>query len=186
MNNYRKLVESLAQSNEDRLFLNTDEEHALIVCVQIFKKAQNIIRIFAGCLCKHVGNEPEYIEALSDFIERGGVLHILLNEFDETCAASSPLFKRLSYYVSENRPIEVKRTDLKPYLASDPTKQNVHFTIGDESSYRIETNTRDRAAECNFNNPVIAKNTADFFDSLFSREDSINIDVVKLVGNGAK
>ena len=94
---YKEFVRSIYKSGENRTFLNSDEDHALDVLVQLFQTAQSKVRIFAGCLCKHVGNEPEYVIALSEFIERGGTLHILLNAFDEECARNSNLYKRLAY-----------------------------------------------------------------------------------------
>ena len=61
---YRDFVRYLAETKDTRIFLNSDEDHALEVLVQLFKTAQNNIRIFAGRLYEHVGNKPEYIEAL--------------------------------------------------------------------------------------------------------------------------
>ena len=176
----------MALSNEDRMFLNSDEDHALDVLVQLFQLSEKQIRIFAGCLCKHVGNKPEYVVALSEFIERGGTLYILLNAYDEECAKTSNLYKRLAYYKSLKKPIIIKKTSAKPYLTGDPAKKEVHFTVGDKKAYRIETDVNKRTAECNFNNPRIATNTADFFDNLFNKEDSIEIDLIKLFEDGNK
>ncbi|SEO61754.1 hypothetical protein SAMN02910431_04617 [Bacteroides sp. AR20] len=180
MDTYRKFVSTLATAHSNRVFLNSDKEHALIVLIELFKNAKSKLRIFAGSLCHHVGNTSEYVEALSDFIERGGSVDILLNNFDIDGAKRSNLFKRLAYYVSEGKPINVKTTTVKPYLANDTEKKPIHFTIGDESSYRIETNTEERTAECNFNNPVVARNTAEFFDELFNLTESVTINLTEL------
>lgn len=180
---YRDFVSLLAKSGEDRVFLNSNEDHALDVLVQLFKISNKHIRIFAGCLCKHVGNMPEYIIALSEFVERNGVLDILLNSYDENSAKTSNLYKRLAYYKAMGKPINVKKTSVRPYLNDDPDKKEVHFTIGDSKSYRIETDVEARTAECNFNNPPIAKATEDFFDELFNSENSTIIDIVKLFEN---
>ena len=181
---YKEFVRSVYASGENRTFLNSDENHALDVLVQLFQSAQSKVRIFAGCLCKHVGNEPEYVIALSEFIERGGTLHILLNAFDEECARNSNLYKRLAYYISTGRPVVIKTTNAHPYRTSDPLKKEVHFTIGDDKAYRIETDIENRTAECNFNNPNLAKATADFFDSLFVRDDAKDLDITKLFNDG--
>ena len=89
----------------------------------------------------------------------------------------------MAYYKSLNMPIVIKETSAKPYLTGDSDKKEVHFTVGDKKAYRIETDVERRTAECNFNNPRIATNTADFFDGLFSRDDSKEIDIVKLKDN---
>ena len=181
---YELFLQDVAAIGENRTFLNSSEEHAVSVLVKIFQISNTTIRIFAGCLYEHVGNDPAYIIALSEFVERGGKLYILLNKFDEDKAKSSNLYKRLAYYKSLGKPVFVKGTSAHPYRKNDPDKKEVHFTIGDEKSYRIETDIEKRTAECNFNNPTLAKDTADFFDFLFTREDSEEIDIIRLFDNG--
>lgn len=180
---YRDFVTFLAKSGDNRTFLNSDEDHALDVLVQLFQIAQSTVRIFAGSLCHHVGNKSEYVIALSEFIERGGELRILLNNYNEEFAKTSNLYKRLAYYKSQGKPVTVKTTNSKPYRTGDPEKREVHFTIGDEKAYRIETDIEKRTAECNFNNPELAKSTAEFFDMLFNREDAKEINLLKLFGD---
>lgn len=180
MNNYKDFVSILARDHVDKLFLNSDKEHALVVLVEIFKNAHNTLRIFAGSLCKEVANSPEYVEALSDFIERGGTVRILLNNYDEKLAINSNLFKRLAYYTSEGRDILVRQNPAKPYLKNDPAKKEIHFTVADEVAYRIETDITLRTAECNFNNPAMAKGIVLFFDNLFLQDASVEINLTTL------
>lgn len=180
---YRKFVSSLAIGDGvDRVFMNSDEEKALIVLVELFKSAKTKVRIFAGSLYHSVGNKLEYLIALSEFLERGGELRVLLNDYNEEAAKTSNLYKRLAYYKSKGKPIFIKTTNSRPYRTGDPEKKEVHFTIGDEKSYRIETDIEKRTAECNFNNPVLAKTIADFFDMLFDKEDTKEIQLLKLFG----
>lgn len=179
-NNYKKFIRTLAEKQDPRTFLNSDEEHALDVFVEFFRIAKHVVRIFAGCLCKHVGNKNEYVVAISEFIERGGELKILLNDYDENAARVSSLYKRLAYYKEKGYPIEVRRTTAKPYLTSDPEKKPIHFTAVDDLAYRLETDIEHRTAECSFNNPSLAHAIADFFDSLFTREGVEEVDIVAL------
>ena len=58
----------------------------------MFNIATDTIRIFAGCLCEHVGNQQEYIQALSNFVERGGRIRILLNNYKEDLICASNLY----------------------------------------------------------------------------------------------
>ena len=178
--NYKVFVRQLAESNDPRTFLNSDEEHALDVFVTLFQTAQHSLRIFAGCLCKHVGNKNDYVVALSEFIERGGKLTILLNDFDENAARNSNLYKRLAYYITKGYPVVVKKTSARPYLTSDPNKKPIHFTVADGKAYRLETDIEQRTAECSFNNPLMAKAISDFFDKLVDRDDAEVIDIVAL------
>ena len=154
--------------------------------MRIFQTAEKEVRIFAGCLCHHVGNKQEYIIALSEFLERGGSLKILLNKYDKEVAKTSGLYKRLAYYKEQKFPVEVKETTAHPFLTNDPDRKEVHFTVADEKSYRIETDIEKRTAECNFNNSELAKGIIKFFDGLFVREDAKEIDLIKLFEDGNK
>lgn len=174
---YKVFVHTLARNSEDRIFLNSDEDKAIIVLVQLIQNTQQELRIFAGNLCNHIGDNTDYIIAISEFVERGGVVRILLNNYDSTCAKNSNLFKRLAYYIAQGKNILIKETNTKPYRTSDVEKKEVHFTVGDHMAYRIETDIEKRTAECNFNSPQVAKGIADFFDELFEVEESKDIDI---------
>ena len=180
MTTYKEYVSFLAQNKIDKNFINSDQEHALAVFVNLFKNAQEIVRIFAGCLASKVSNDSEYIIAISDFIEQGGTLKILLNKFDEIAAKNSNLIKRLSFYKYQGKPIFIKKTDAKPYYASDPEKNEIHFTVVDALAYRIETDIETRTADCNFNNEPLAKNIAALFDKVFDDPDSVDVDLISL------
>lgn len=171
MKNYITYISQLAQNKSNVEFLNSDEDHALSVLVQIIKSAQTTLRIFAGALCSAVPSNPEYISALSDFIEKGGKLTIALNAFSPEDATNSNLFKRLAYYIELGKDIHIYSTDAHPYLVSDPLKNEIHFTIGDNCSYRVETDIERKTAKCNFNNPEAAANLIDFFDKVISNPD---------------
>lgn len=177
---YSDFVRSLAQSGENRTFLNSDEDKAIEVMINLFHVSNEEVRIFAGNLCNNVGNNPDYIIALSEFIERGGKLFILLNNYNEGLAKSSNLYKRLAYYISIDKDVHIKSTPAHPYLVGDQDKKEVHFAIGDKKAYRIETDIVQRSANCNFNNPAVAEGMADFFDSLFERDDAQEVDITNL------
>lgn len=178
MNDFKNMVSRLATMGENRVFLNSSEEHAIVVLSEMFKVAQENIRIFAGCLYEHVGNSPEYIQALSDFIERNGTVKILLNKFTADEAKKSNLFKRLAYYQAIGHSVEVRITEAKPYLAKDEDKKEVHFTIVDEKAYRIETDIEQRAAACNFDGKALAKSFATFFDELFQSATEVKLNEI--------
>lgn len=174
---YKVFVHTLARNSEDRIFLNSDEDKAVVVLVQLIQNAQQELRIFAGNLCNQVGDNPDYIIAISEFVERGGVIKILLNNYNAVCVQNSNLFKRLAYYIAQGKNILIKETNAKPYRTSDIERKEIHFTIGDHASYRMETDIEKRTAECNFNSPQVAKGIADFFDGLFEAEESKDIDI---------
>lgn len=181
---YRQFVASLATGDGiNRVFMNSDEDKALVVLVELFKSAKTIVRIFAANLCQHVGNQKDYIEALSDFIEKGGEVRILINQYDKDTAVQSDLYKRLAYYKSEGKPVYLKMTTIKPYYINDESKKEVHFTIADSKGFRIETDTEKRTARCNFNNPEEAAGVVKFFDEVFEKSADINLKELFGYGN---
>lgn len=184
ISDYSKFVGGLAKNKENRIFLNSDEEHGLIVYINLLKTAKNQIRIFAGRLCEHIGNKPEFVEAISDFIERGGTVSILLNNYDEKTIVKSPLFMRLAYYISEKKSISIKKTEVTARLGSNG---QVHFAIADNTAYRLETDIVERTAQCNFNNATIAAKLIEVFDEVFnSNEYSQEINLMSLFAYDVK
>ncbi len=179
---YKRFVKQLGENNDGRIFLNSDPDHAVVVTEQIFRQSKEEVRVFAKNLCRTIGNTPEYISALSDFIEKGGKVRILLNGYEEGCAKGSNLYKRLAYYKSQGKDIIVKTTTAIPYRADDEEQKEIHFTIGDKKAYRIEIDTECRSAECSMNNVDIATKMADFFDELFDKPDTNEVNILNLFG----
>lgn len=176
MKTYIEYISQLSYNKVDKDFANSDDEHAIEVLVKIFEQSKEIIRIFAGSLCNNtVSNSPKYIAALSDFIERGGQVEIAINSFNEEYIKQSNLFKRISYYLTEDKQIHIYKTDAKPYLTNDIDKKEVHFTIGDSIAFRLETDIDKRTAVCNFNNPERAKILIEFFEKIKESSQTINL-----------
>jgi hypothetical protein len=186
MDKYKEFVRFLSENRVRKEFLNSDQEHALSVFINLFGQASKIVRIFAGCLSVELSNRPEYIVAISDFIERGGDVRILLNKYDESLIIKSNLMRRLSYYssIEEYREhIKIKSTKKKFFYVEDPDKKELHFTVVDENAYRIETDVEERSATCNFNNPENAKVLVKLFDELYESIEPAQIDLSSILAN---
>ena len=181
MMTYKEYVSYLSSNRMNETFLNSDQAHALDVFINLFNGAQQSIRIFAGCLTSEVSNKPEYISSISDFIDKGGELKVLLNKFNVSEAAKSDIIKRLYFFKSLGKRISIKKTLLKPYKASDPDEKEIHFTVVDGTAYRVETDVEERTAECNFNNPSMAIKLTELFDSMFDDKDSVDVDFDSLI-----
>lgn len=178
LDKYRAFVKDLSDNECDKVFLNSSPEHAVVVVAQIFRQSKDTVRIFAHNLIRTIGEKYDYIVALSEFIERGGAVRILLNGFDANLAKNSSLYSRLYYFATCNRNIQIKTTNVHPYLTGDENQKEIHFTIGDKKAFRIETDTKEVLAECNMNGTKVATQFADFFDGLFndgSKTSNVNL-----------
>lgn len=181
MQNYSLFVKSLAKQQVNQVFLNSDEDKMISVFVEIFNSSSDIVRIFAGNLCNLSTESSIYIEALSDFIERKGKLRVLLNDFDIIKTQQTNLYKRLAYYKAEGADIEIKATSVNPYvIAQNGERVNVHFSIGDNKSYRLENDTVNITAICNMHDPDTANEFVAVFDKIFDSERSIVVDLAAI------
>lgn len=177
---YKEFVHCQALFKTGINFLNSDEDKMKTVYVEMLNNAKSEFRIFAGTLACDVTNSSDFIETLSDYIERGGCLHILLNNYNEDAVLQSQLFKRLAYYKSIGRDIVVKISLDHPYILTAEGRKDVHFALGDRNSYRLETDIEKRTAICNMNNPEKAVKFVNFFDQLFAKPENTEIDLAKL------
>lgn len=177
---YKIFIHDLAKNGIDKAFLNSDSEKMKTVYIEMLNHSEKEFRIFAGLLCNEVTSSQEYINAMSSFVERNGVLRILLNQYKEDNIKESSLFKRLAYYKSCGYDIIVKETDDKPYINLNGREVKVHVAIGDKKSYRLEFDTENRRAMCNMNNTGKAAEFADFFDKCFNESYTEEIDLIQL------
>lgn len=180
MEKYREYVRQLADTKTNKMFINSDDEHAIEVFINLFRNAQKELRIFAACLCNPVTNDPGYIKEISNFIDRDGKLFILLNDFKKEKALEQNIMRRLAYYQSIGMPIHIKATEAKPYFESDPQRKEIHFTIADNSGYRIETDIEKRTAKVNFNDEYLAQSYSDFFDKIFKDPQSKELNLASI------
>lgn len=177
MNTYKKFVHNLAENRINKVFLNSDNAKMLSVFQEMFEHSDSEFRIFAGDLCNETTGSKEYIESISNFIEKKGRLYILLNDFRQERAVTHNLYKRLAYYQSLGEyHIFIKSTRSK-ILYNDEV---AHLAIGDHCSYRIETDIEKRTAICNMSSPEYSEKLVSLFDGLFSDEGNLVVDLVKI------
>jgi hypothetical protein len=168
---YRKAVEFFAKSKTDNLMFNSGNEHAAIIFSNIFLNSSSCVKIFAGNLHNEVTEKPEYINSIIGFLQqKDSKLDILLDGFDGLDGRQdSQLFKKLFFFKEK---IVVKSTKVKFHVTrktEDGTKKDhIHFCTGDSQMYRLEIDTTNRTARCNFNDPPFVKILNNLFDTAFS------------------
>lgn len=186
MNTYKNFVHNLAERNINKIFLNSDNTKMLSVFQEMFEHSNSEFRIFAGDLCNETTGSKEYIESISNFIEKKGCLYVLLNNFHQEQAVLHNLYKRLAYYQSLGSYNVFIKSTKKQILYNG---EIAHLAIGDRRSYRIETDITKRTAICNMSAPEYSEKLVSFFDGLFNDQDNLEIDLVKIFNlnkNGIK
>lgn len=170
MDDYRKAVEYYASNHLNYLFHNKGPEHAKIIFENIFKVANEHIRIAANNLWNtEVVNTQEYIDALRTFLDKpNSKLDIILtNEpnWNEVKAdEANNIYKLLLNYKSK---VRIKTGEGKNFRKTD-TNQIVHLCTADDSIYRLEDNIDERTAICNFKDEKTVSELNKIFDGVFN------------------
>ncbi len=159
---YIKEVFYLFNEKLNRPFLNSDSAHAKIVLPLLFLGAKTELRILARSLSNDVADSEGYIEAISHFIEQeNSKLTIILTDY--TGINNGPLFQKLSSYKKQGKDITILESTSKILGGNN---NEINFTIGDNNSYRIEFDTENRKAICNFNDSSRAESYINYFDRI--------------------
>lgn len=171
LTSYSKSIEKLALERSRETFLNSGKDHAAIVMGSIFKYSKEHVRVFAGNFCGEVSSQSVYLDGLKYFIQHGGKVTIILEEYQR--ANNPALFDLLaiSKFFKEDK-INVFITDKKVVGANG---NKIHFTIGDNSIYRLEEDTENYAARGSFNNESEVKSLLELFDDIQKHSSVVDI-----------
>ena len=143
LDSYEKAVEYNADNKINTVFYNKDKQHAIIVFNAIFRHAKNSIFIAAGNLNNDVTSNQKYLVGIRKFLSLDNAkLHILVSEIKEE---GNALFNLLKEYKDK---VCIKCSDGKMF--TNQKNDIIHFCVADGCMYRIENDTKERCASCNF------------------------------------
>jgi len=172
---YISYISQLAHENKSVVFFNSGPKHASFVMSTIFSKAKHTVKIFAGNLDGPVSKNRQYKEELEDFLNRDGKLEILLQEYN--IEKEFNLKNMLSYHLlSGNMNIKIKKVNAT--VIDTRNNKEVHFSVADDTMYRLETDLKKYIAEGNFNDKVAVKNLVSTFDKMYQDNSSIEINLI--------
>lgn len=168
---YAKDVEEKASSASDYLFHNEGNEHALIICKNIFRTASNQIRIAANQLYNdEIVNKEEYIENMKSFLDKEGTK---LNVIITTAPSRENVHHDNTFYgmIYDHPAYKEGRVVIK--VGDGKTFKNeqgvvVNFCTGDNRMYRFEDNIEKRTAIANFNDSNTTNGLIAKFDGVFN------------------
>jgi hypothetical protein len=169
MDTYKNYIKDLANSGSDAVFYNSGPQHAALVMGTIFENSDKCVKICAGNFSGEISNSSEYRNGLEIFLRKGGKLQILLQEEKLNNLKKEPeLFDFLRFY-SIIKPNNIVIKTHKSKFIND--EDEVHFTIGDDKMYRLETNIEKFTAVGNFNDNKTAALLTKLFDEVFESTD---------------
>ena len=164
MEQYKKAVQEFANKQEDYTFPNKGASHAVIVLEELFNNSKEI---------KFFSNKLDYdilktiFSSIKNFIKNGGVLELIL---DEPNIVNNDI---VTYLCEKNVSIKIANDEFRNSVKKLSTQDDIyHFAIGDNKSFRIEIDTQEYKAICNFNNPEISQKFVSVFDDFFNKLDN--------------
>lgn len=167
--NYDHAVEYFAQNSIDSQFDNEGPEHAATVLTQMLKHS-NEMRIFSGTFNSEVTNKTYFMKELDKFINEKKELYLILEQLPEKEKQSSALKKVIEYSKTGAYNVQYKIANpkfIEKLENSFTSNRALHFAIGDDQSFRVETDFENYKARCNFNDKVISGKLKNIFDTYF-------------------
>lgn len=177
---YREAVAYFAEFRKADIIHNLGNEHAGIIFTNLFNQSHDQLRIVAGSLTSQISQTDEYLSALKGFLSKEDTkLYIILDSIIDHSGNknNSELenFKssRLSELLKDfQNKVKITLSSKRFYINIDNKPKPIHFAVGDDSMYRLETDIKQRQAECSFNDPTFAKILSDSFDELYKEMSS--------------
>jgi hypothetical protein len=151
---YRQSVALLAKGGLNLEFNNKDERHAVFVMTELFKNAQQSIKIFTGSFSGEISNQPGYWNEL-----KNGILNS--DKKVEVIFENEPNSK--SICLEGLKKLKAQGRDVSLCVLTEDYRKLVqennigHFTIGDDTMFRYETDKIKFTAFCNFDDKDVVK-----------------------------
>ena len=167
--NYDHAVEYFAQNLIDSQFDNEGPEHAATVLTQMLKTSDEI-RIFSGIFNGDVTSKTFFMKELDKFINEKKELYLILENLPEEAKQSKALKKVINYSKTGAYNVKYKIADtkfIKQLENSFTSNRALHFAIGDDRSFRVEIDSGNYKARCNFNDKAISGKLKNIFDNFF-------------------
>jgi hypothetical protein len=162
---YRNNVESLAEMKSDLVFRNKSATHAAIVLENIFSSSNEVVRILSNRISKDVSNQfPTYCDAVEKFLMEGGVIKVI--HYDDLDLESDIVKLLMEYKTKLPSQVLIKSAEQK-VLLDFADGDEIHYSVGDDNSYRVEVDTKTREAFVCFNDKEVARELINVFDDLF-------------------
>ena len=182
---YKEAVGAYAREGKDFLFHNEGEDHALIICTNIFDNATKHIRIVAEDLCnkRKVCADMSYVNALRRYLEReDSRLSIILTNFpSEKDMLRSPLFCMLSdskAYAEGRVVIKDSKKTLFLSKTADDKSETINFCTGDDHMFRVENDVTNCRAIANFGDKKTTTQLNEVFDRGFAEFTEVDLSKV--------
>lgn len=169
---YEKAVKYFADNKIDNVLSNSGNEHAVVIFDNMFRTAEREICLYARDIFSEqneVTISPSYMKSLRKFLNKEGTrLRIVLKNYDENTSRNS-LRDMVKQYPSK---VELRKNERGEVKIGNTS---VHFCIADGRMYRVEYDTDNRQAKCNFNDENAVNRYQTVFNQLFEASNRVGL-----------
>lgn len=165
-NEYREYLLGLAKTNSHDIISNGGKDHAIVLYSVLLDHTEKDVRIFCQSGSSAVWKAPEFIDAMTRFLNRENTSLKVLTA--EEPSLDSDFVKR------DN--VEVCRitTSAQKKIKDHFKNSKCNFAIFDSTKYRYEYDFEYFKAYCSFNAPDVVKTMTDLFDASFQASATHN------------
>ena len=172
---YQKAIELANSSKNNHVFPISTPEHASIILSTIFEHSKEEVNILAGNLSGTVSNSKTYLDALDSYLKSGKTLRVLLTDMPNINSLAYQLIEKHSKLPDAKIELRIATEVAKYNIAESFDNKYVHFVVGDDSRFRLETDSTNYQAFANFNDPVYARKLNEIFDRTFASSTSTSL-----------
>jgi hypothetical protein len=155
---YQQLVDTCAKDNSKDILPNAGQMHASIAMSKLFDKTSERVRMVVGKFSGEVSNQPNYINSLTQCINRGIKFQVVFldgrNEDSDAYKALKTAGDNVTFFDANDTLRKQLINNGKPY----------HFSVFDDNKFRFETDTEGFVAWFSFNDKLNAKSLIKTFD----------------------
>ncbi len=138
----------------DSVFTIREEAKIIAAYSAIFDTSGENITMCVVAENLEILGAKQIVDSMSDYIERGGVISIYINNYGQVDASKSLVLQRLGYYqVIAPGKVCIYSTDMAPVAEIDGKKQNANIAWSDCSSFIIQCGEPNLAI-CSMSSPV--------------------------------
>ena len=177
---YKNRIHDFADRLDPFIFSNEGVEHAEIVLSEMYEHAREKVYVYCGHLDEKLTSRPQYYNALTAYLESGKELKVMIGDNPEVMSpALSRIVEKCREKTTDNKCIKNIECKILKVLSGLNShfnfneKQNIHFTVADNRSFRLETEPKEYRAFCSFNNVDISTKLSTIFLAYFDKASPI-------------
>ncbi|MBO0950601.1 hypothetical protein [Fibrella forsythiae] len=164
---YSDAIREMAIARSGMTLFNNGSDNAIIVLENILLQSKTI-NMFVGNFHRDICDDStkKFEKSLKHFLLNKGKISVILNNYDLNKDGDNNIINILKQYSASKTyrdNIDVRLTTEKPIIDNN----EVHYTVGDESMYRLEYDTEKFLGKFCFNDPDTCEELLEKFKQSF-------------------